>query len=159
MKRPHGIKPIVLFGGVCAVLTAGAAWADGNAFVGKWQLNKAQSRIPPGDVMPADMVANFTRVDTTHVRWTITVTDAQGRPSVETFDTPGNGEFYPISADTTAAFTLTGSALQATFKGPAGEMDALTCAVSKDSLKMTCNGVMTAPTGIVQSYIDVYDRK
>ena len=82
MQRPHGMKFIVLFGGIFAIMAAGTAWADGNPFVGKWQLNKAQSKIPPGDVMPADMEANFTRVDMAHVKWTITVTDAQGRPSI-----------------------------------------------------------------------------
>ncbi len=159
MQQAHGIRFIVLFVGLWAIMATGTAWADGNAFVGKWRLNKAESRIPPGDVMPADMQADFTRVDSTHVRWSITVTDAQGRASIETFDTPGNGEFYPISSDTTAAFLLTNGALQGTFKGPAGETDKLTCSVSKDNLKMTCNGAMTAPSGAVLTYIDVYDRR
>jgi hypothetical protein len=115
--------------------------------VGKWRLNKAQSKLPPGEVMPGDMVADFSRVDSAHVRWSVTVTDAQGRPKVQSFDTPANGEFYPVSGDTTAAFNLTESALQATFKGPAGETDAMTCVVSTDHRKMTCNGVLTGGNG------------
>ncbi len=80
---------------------------DSSPFVGKWRFNKAQSKLPPGEVMPGDMVADFSRVDSAHVRWSVTVTDAQGRPMVQSFDAPANGEFYPVSGDTTAAFNLT----------------------------------------------------
>lgn len=156
MNQRRGLTAIGLLG-LCALFTAGSAWADGNPFVGRWRLNKAQSKLPSGEVMPADMVADFSRVDSTHVRWTITVMDAQGRPYVELFDTPANGEFYPVSSNTTAAFSLNGSALSATFKGPAGETDAMTCVLSVDQRKMTCNGVLSG-NGKTETYVDVYDR-
>ncbi len=140
------------------LLMASSAWADGNPFVGRWHLNRAQSKAPPGDVLPADMTADFARVDAKHVKWSITVTDAQGRPSVESFDTPANGEFYPISSDTTAAFTLNGDTLQGTFKGSAGETDTLTCSLSEGRRKMTCSGTLARPDEAPQSYVDVYDR-
>ncbi len=158
MKRPRGIGAILGFGGVCMVLAVGAARADGNAFVGRWHLNQAQSKAPPGDVLPPDMMAEFSRVDAKHVKWSITVTDAQGRPSVEAFDTPANGEFYPISSDTTAAITLNSNTLQVIFKGPVGETDTLTCTLSAGARKMTCNGTLSRPHETPQSYVDVYDR-
>ena len=158
MQRPRGMSVIIGFCGLSMLLSAGSAWGDSSPFVGKWRLNKAQSKLPPGEMMPGDMVADFSRVDSAHVRWSVTVTDAQGRPMVQSFDTPANGEFYPVSGDTTAAFNLTESALQATFKGPAGETDAMTCVVSTDHRKMTCNGVLTGGNGKSATYVDVYDR-
>jgi hypothetical protein len=149
-------------GGLCVsylALVVPAALADGSQFVGHWHWNPAQSILPPGDVAPADMVADISRVDSTHVRWSLTVTNAQGRPAVESFDTPANGEFYPISSGTIAAFTLDAGMLKATFKGPTGETDALSCAVSPDQMKMTCNGTLTDTDGKSATYVDVYDRR
>jgi hypothetical protein len=158
MKRTFGMSVIVGLCGLCA-LSNGSAWADSSPFVGRWLLNKAQSKLPPGETIPGDMMMDFSRVDSTHVRWTVTVTDAQGHPSVQSFDTPANGEFYPVSGDTTAAFNLNGSSLQGTFKGPAGQTDAMTCVVSTDQRKMTCDGVVTGGNGKATKYVDVYDRK
>lgn len=159
MARRYGLMGLVGVGAASAWLAAAPAWSADSPFVGRWQWNKAQSVLPPGEDAPADIVADIARVDSAHVRWSITMTNAQGRPAVESFDTPANGEFYPISSGTTAAFRLTGSALEATFKGPAGEIDTLTCAVSADRNRMTCNGAVTGPDGKPGTYVDVYDRK
>lgn len=159
MKRRVGITVWV---GLCglAVLAAGtSARAETNPFVGRWHWDRAQSKLPAGEALPADMVADFSRVDAKHVRWRITVTDAQGQQSVESFDTPANGEFYPVNADTMVALRLGRSTLQATFKGPQGQTDALTCTVSADRQTMTCNGRMTRADGQTQSYVDVYERR
>ena len=48
--------------------------------------------------------------------------------------------------------------LQATFKGPTGQTDALTCTVATDQKKMTCNGVLDSGDGRTTNYVDVYDR-
>ncbi|MGP0028223.1 MAG: hypothetical protein ACLPKE_33440, partial [Streptosporangiaceae bacterium] len=68
MKRRRGLTAIIGLWGLCALFAAGSAWADGSPFVGRWRFNKVQSKLPPGEVMPADMVADFSRVDSTHVR-------------------------------------------------------------------------------------------
>ena len=156
--RRHGMK--IGFGlcGVLLLAAAGSAWADNNPFVGKWHWNRAQSTLAPGEPVPSDMTAEFSRVDSAHVKWSITVTNAQGRASVESFDTPANGDFYPINGDTVAAFTVKGDTLQGTFKGPAGETDSLTCVLSTDRRKMTCKGAMTGSDGKTENYVDVYDR-
>ncbi len=138
--------------------SAAPARADGSPFVGRWHWNKAESKVPPGEPVPADMVADFSRVDSAHVRWSITMTNAHGVPTVESFDTPANGEFYPVSGDTTAAFVVKGNTLQGTFKGPSGEMDTLLCTLSSDTRKMRCDGKLTGMDGKSQSYVDVYDR-
>ncbi len=158
MKQSYGIGATLRFGAMCLLLTASSALADGNAFVGRWHLNRAQSKAPPGETLPPDMMAEFSRVDAKHVKWSITVTDAQGRPTVESFDSPANGEFYPISSDTTAAFTIEGDTLQGTFKGPVGEVDSLTCTLLAGKRTMSCSGKLTRPNVPPQSYLDVYDR-
>lgn len=159
MKR---ITRISAATGLCAVfalsLAAGPARADGNPFVGRWHWNRAQSTLPAGEPIPADMVANFARVDASHVRWSITTTDAKGHSSVQKFDTPANGEFYPISGDATASFQVKGATLQAIFKGEDGESDTLTCMVSSDQKTMTCKGLLTGTDGKAEPYLDVYDR-
>jgi hypothetical protein len=143
---------------LCVVLTAGSAWAGDGSFVGRWHWNRAQSTVPPGEPVPNDIVAEIARVDSTHVNWSLTVLASQGQKSVETFDAVANGEFYPINSDTTAAFSLIGNALQATFKGPTGETDSLTCSVAADRRTMTCRGVLSDGDGRAINYVDVYDR-
>ena len=151
-----GTTKIVM--GLCIALVASSAWADSNSFIGRWHWNRAQSTLPPGEPVPNDVVAEISRVDSTHVQWSLTVVAAQGQKSVETFDTVANGEFYPISSDTTAAFRLTENTLQATFKGPTGQTDALTCTLAANQKKMTCKGVLSSGDGRTTNYVDVYDR-
>jgi hypothetical protein len=145
--------------GLCIALAAGSAWADSSALVGRWHGNRAQSTVPPGEPVPNDLTVEISRVDSTHVKWSLTVLAEQDRKNVENFDTPANGEFYPVSSDTTAAFRLGEGSLQATFKGAAGETDTLTCTVTADRKKMTCEGVLVDANGRVSNYVDVYDRK
>ena len=144
--------------GICVMLAAGSALADSSSLVGRWHWNRAQSTMPPGEPVPTDLTVDITRVDSTHVKWTLTVLAEQGRKNVEAFDTPANGEFYPVSSDTTAAFHLGESSLQATFKGPSGETDSLTCTVATDRKQMTCKGTLVDGQGRTTSYADVYDR-
>jgi hypothetical protein len=83
-----------------------------------------------GATAPNEMTAEISRADSVHVKWSLTVLDPQGQQNVETFDAVANGEFYPISSDTTAAFRLTGDTIQATFQGPAGQINTLTCTLA-----------------------------
>jgi hypothetical protein len=144
--------------GLGVVLAACSAWADSSAFVGRWHLNRTQSSPPPGEPVPTDVIAEISRADSTHVRWSLTVLAAQGQTSAETFDAVANGEFYPINSDTTAAFSLNRNLLQATFKGPTGQTDTLTCTLSADQRKMTCRGALSDGDGRMTNYVDVYDR-
>jgi hypothetical protein len=151
--------------GLCVALAASSAWADSSPFVGRWHWNRAQSTMPPGDLVlppgkpvPNDVTVEISRADSTHLKWSLTAFASQGPPNTETFDTPANGEFYPISSDTTAAFRLTGSTLQASFKGPTGQTDDLTCTLAADQKKMTCTGVLSDGKGHATNYVDVYDK-
>ena len=155
MNRLRGI-PMVM--GLCAVLAASSAWAGSSPFVGRWHWSRAQSTLPPGEPVPQDLICAISRAENSHVKWSITVRTVEGRQHVETFDTVANGEFYPISSETTASFRLTGDTLQATFKGPAGQSDAQTCTISADHKQMTCKGVLTEGDGLTVNYVDVYDR-
>jgi len=121
----------------------------------------ARRKLPPmilQSAIAADVIAEIARADSTHMTWSLTVLAARGQTSVETFDAVANGEFYPINNDTTAAFSLNGSLLQATFKGPSGETDTLTCTLSADQRKMTCRGALSDGDGRTTTYVDVYDR-
>ena len=160
MQQRHGITIGLVACGLFAALAAGpAAAADTSPFVGRWHWNRTASRLPPGEPEPTDMMAEFSRVDTAHVRWKVIVTDAQGNQSVERFDTPANGEFYPVNSDTVAAFRLGVRALHGEFRGPGGQLDTLTCTVAADNKRMTCDGTVTGTDGKPQSYVDVYDRR
>jgi hypothetical protein len=155
MRRLRGINVVAA---LCAALAAGPAWADSSAFLGRWHWNPAQSTMPPGEPMPDGLTAEFSRADSGRLTWSVTIITPQGRRYVETFDVAPDGKFYLISNDTTAAFRLTGNVLQATFKGPTGQSDALTCTLSADQQVMTCEGVVHGGTGRTVSYVDVYDR-
>ena len=154
----NGLGTIKVVVGLCLASVAGPAWADGSALVGRWHLNRTQSTLPSGEPVPNDVTAEISRVDSTHVQWSLTVLASQGQTSVETFDAVANGEFYLINSDTTAAFSLIGNTLQATFKGPTGQTDTMTCTLVADQKKMTCNGVLSSGDGRATTYVDVYDR-
>jgi len=155
MNRLEGITVAI---GLCALLATSSAWAESSPFVGRWQLNRVQSTLPPGEPVPKDLICEVSRADNSHVKWSVTVLTAAGRQHVETFDTVANGEFYPLSSETTASFRLTGDTLQATFKGPTGQSDTQTCTISADHKQMTCRGVLTEGDGRTVNYVDVYDR-
>jgi len=144
--------------GLCAVFVANTAWAENSPFVGRWHWNRTQSTLPAGEPAPKDVMAEISRMDRTHVKWGLVVLSGQGQSSVESFDAVADGEFYPVTTDTTAAFRVMGSALQATFKGPIGETDTLTCTLSADRNKMTCKGVLSDREGRTATYVDIYDR-
>lgn len=159
MERSLALRNIVGAFAAGLILAGTAAQADDGPFVGRWRWNEKQSALPPGEAAPAEMIAEISRADAAHVRWSVIVTDAQGKKDVESFDAPANGEFYPISNGTVAAFHLDGPALDATFKGPAGETDSLSCTVSTARDRMTCKGTMSESDGKAASYLDVFDRK
>jgi hypothetical protein len=110
--------------GLCIASVAGSAWHDSNAFVGRSPWNRTQPTPPVGEPVLNDVTAEISRVDSTHVQWSLTVLASQGQTSVETFDAVPNGEFHPINSDNTSAFRLVGDTL-ATFKGPTGQTDTL----------------------------------
>ena len=140
-------------------LSPSTATAAASPFVGQWQLNRAQSQLPPNEPAAESVAVNIARVDALHVKWTTLTSSGPGQPATESFDIPANGEFYPISPDTTAALNLAGPALQATFKGSSGDIDTLTCTVSPDQRRMTCKGSVGQENGTMVPYVDVFDRK
>jgi hypothetical protein len=155
MKRRRAIKAVTA---LCAALAASPAWADCSPFVGQWHWNRAQSMMPPGEPAPNDLTTEFVRADRSRLMWSVTIVTPEGGHHVETFDVTPDGKFRPISSDTRAAFRLTGDALQATFRGPTGQSDAVTCSLSADRDVMTCRGVLNEGTGRTATYVDVYDR-
>ena len=134
------------------------AWAQSSAFVGHWHLNRAQSTMPPGEAPPGDLVTDITRLDVLHARWSVSVRGSDGKTDTQTFDTPANGEFYPVDADTTASVQLTNAGLQTVFRDTNGSTDTITCNLSQDQQKMTCDGAITGQNGAVSRYRDVFDR-
>ena len=144
--------------GLCAVLSAGFAWANGSPFVGRWHWNKAHSTPPLGEPMPQDFISEISRADPGTVNWSITILTPDGQSYAETFEAAADGEFRPLSDDTTVSFRLSSDTLQATFKGPAGQSDAQTCTLSADQKQMICKGILTKGNGQTADYVDVYDR-
>jgi len=157
MKRTRGITLIVGIG-ICAVLTSSSAWAESSPFVGRWHWNATQSTVPPGEPPASDVVSEISRADGVYVTWSITIVTPDGQPHVAAFDAAADGEFHPISTDTTAAARLNGNTLEVTAKGLKGFSDTQTCTVSADLRQMTCRGVLTDEQGRTASYVDVYDR-
>ena len=153
------LESITVVMGLWAALTASAAGAESNPFVSRWQLNRAQSTLPFGEPVPKDLLCDSVRAESGHVQWSVTILTPEDQPYVETFAAPANGEFSPISSETTASVRLTDDTLQATFKGPAGQSDAQTCTLSANHTQMTCRGVLTERDGQTVNYVDVYDRR
>lgn len=157
MKRPF--SDILCAGAAVAVaLAISSAWAHTNAFVGRWHWNPTQSKLPPGDTAPTDLIAEISRGDDQQLAWSVTIMDTDNKPHVEQFDAPADGQFHQIDGDTTAAFHVTDDSLQATFKGSSGQSDVFICGLSEDKKRMTCNGTVDDAGGATARYVDVYDR-
>ena len=135
------------------------AQGEASGFIGRWQLNVAQSRPAPGEAAPAGLLTQIERMDAAHVRWTTTSTDAQGQKDVETFDNPGNGEFYSLNGYTMVAHRLGPDSVQSTFRDDGGQTDTLTCTLGGNGRLMTCDGVVTRQDGPAVRYTDVFDRQ
>ena len=153
------LKGITVVTGLCALLATSSAWAESSPFEGRWQWNRAHSTLPPGEPVPKDLLCDIARAESNRVNWSITILTPEDQPYVETFAAPANGDFSPISSETTASVRLTADTLQATFKGPAGASDTQTCTLSADQKQMTCRGVLTKGDGQTVNYVDVYDRR
>jgi hypothetical protein len=153
------LKGITVIMGLCALLATSSAWAESSPFEGRWQWNREHSTPPPGAPVPEDLLCDLARTESNHVRWSITIFTPEDQPYVETFDVTANGEFSPISSETTASVRLTDDTLQATFKGPTGQSDTQTCTLAADHTQMTCRGVLSAGDGQTVNYVDVYDRR
>ena len=135
------------------------AQADAGGFVGRWQLDVAQSRPAPGEAAPAGLTTQIERMDAAHVRWTTTTTNAQGQKDVETFDNPGNGEFYSLNGYTMVAHRLSPDSVQSIFRDDDGQTDTLTCTLGGNGRRMTCNGAIAHQDGSAARYTDVFDRQ
>jgi hypothetical protein len=70
MNRLPGFTVVV---GLYAALVASSAWADSNAFVGRWRLNRAQSTLPPGEPVPKDLICDIARAESNHVAGIIAI--------------------------------------------------------------------------------------
>ena len=157
MKR---LRTVTFAMGTClAALIAGPVRADTNPFIGNWHWNPGQSTLPPDEPPPTDLRTEISRRDNNRLAWSVTVLTPDGQSHVETFDAAIDGKFQPVSGDTTASFRLAGNTLQAMFKGPSGQSDALTCSVSPDQQRLTCNGTVNNGDGRTIHYVDVYDRR
>jgi hypothetical protein len=152
-------RAITMMTGLCAGLATGPAWAESSEFIGRWHWDRAQSTVPPGEPVPEDMTIEISHAERAHLTWSLTVlASPQSASQVETFDAAADGQFRSINSDTAASFRLNGGTLQATFKGPAGQSDALTCTLAANKKTMTCRGAVTGSDGQTASYVDVYDR-
>lgn len=151
-------RSTVLCIGLCATLAASAADAGDSPFVGRWRWNQAQSKLPPGEPAPKDVVSDISRAEGAAVSWEVTIITPDDHKHVVKFEADPGGEVTRISSDTTATARVDGTTLQATFNGPSGQSDTQTCTVSGDRKQMTCKGVMNDGQGRSATYVDVYDR-
>ena len=145
------VRSVVVFVGVMFLLRIG-----GKRQVG--QLNMAQSKPAPSETAPAKLMTQIDRMDIAHVHWTTTTTDAQGQKDIETFDNPGNGEFYSLNGYTMVSHKLSPSMVQSTYREDSGQTDVLSCTLVNNARQMTCNGVITHQDGSTVRYTDVFDR-
>lgn len=155
MKRFLGIAGIM---GICVGFAVAPAWAS-SPFEGRWSWDPAQSALPAGEPAPNNVTLDISRAEPEHLTWSLSVLAAPGAAlQIETFDAPTDGRAHAINSETAASFRLSTGVLQATFTGPTGLADAMTCVLSADQRTMTCKGIISGGGGQPVSYTDVYHR-
>ena len=97
-------------------------------------------------------------MDPAHVHWSTTTVNVKGKKDVQVFDNPGNGEFYSLNSHVMVSHTLGAGSLKSVYRDNAGQSDVLTCTLSAEGQRMTCNGLVTHRDGSVVRYTDVFDR-
>ena len=151
-----GIRSTTLVVGLCVVLASSAGYTEDSPFVGRWHWNPAASTLPPGAIPPKDVLNEISGAEAGTVTWSVTVVTPDDQRHVMTFKAGADGE--RIGSDTTVSASLSDDTLQTTFNGDGGQSDTLTCSVSANHSRLTCNGVLSDGLGHSVSYVDVYDR-
>ena len=151
----------LLIAGAFSVPIAFAADDTAGAFAGEWHWNKGESSVIPGEPLPREVVLRIASATPARVQWTLTRTDADGSQHTESFAGSGGGQPGPITGapDTTGAFTVTASTLDASYQSKDGSTDRTSCTLSSDRRKMTCRGAESDGKGHSMNYVDVYDRR
>lgn len=146
---------------VALSFSTAALAADEGAFAGEWHWNKAESSVIPGEPLPREVVLRIASATPARVQWTLTRTDADGSQHTESFSGSGGGQAGPVTGapDTTGAFTVTASTLEASYQSKDGNTDRTSCTLSADRKKMTCRGTESDGKGHSMNYVDVYDRR
>ena len=142
--------------------TAALAADDGaGAFAGEWRWNKTESSVIPGEPVPREVVLRIASATPARVQWTLTRTDADGSEHTESFSGSGNGQAGTVTGapDTTGAFTVTATTLEANYASKDGSTDRTSCTLSADRKKMTCRGTESDGKGHSMNYVDIYDRR
>ena len=147
--------------GLGAVLTMSAARAEDGGFVGRWHWNAKASTAVQGEPVPSEVTTTIVNAEPGHVKWTVHIVDHRGQPRTEAYDGPADGQPRAIEGagdGTMGAFTLAAGVLRATFHGPKGETDTLSCVVAPDQKSLRCDGMLRDAQGHTETYLDVYDR-
>jgi hypothetical protein len=85
--------------------------------------------MPPGEPVPNDLTTEFSRADSDHLSWSVTIVTHRA----------GDTSRHSMSC-------------------PTGQSDVVTCTLSADQKVMTCSGVLNEGNGRTANYVDVYDR-
>jgi hypothetical protein len=156
------LKKVVAAAAAALSVSSAALGADDTGvFAGEWHWNKAESTVIPGEPLPREVVLRIANASPARVQWTLTRTDADGSQHAESFAGSGGGQPGPITGapDTTGAFTVTASTLEASYQSKDGSTDRTSCTLSADRRKMTCRGTESDGKGHSMNYVDVYDRR
>ena len=155
------LRNLLAAAAVAVSFSTAALAADDGAFVGEWHWNKGESSVVPGEPLPREVVLRIGSATAARVQWTLSRTDADGSQHTESFSGTGNGQPGAVSGapDTTGAFTVTATALEANYTSKDGSTDRTSCTLSSDRRKMTCHGTESDGKGHSMNYVDVYDRR
>jgi hypothetical protein len=153
-------KVVIMSIGASLGMSAAVAHADTASFVGKWHWDRTRSTVVPGEPPPKDVLLDIADTANGRLKWTLTAVDPEGQSHVESFDGPSNGAPTKVIGDeqTSASFVLASDSLKAVFKGPQGDSDSWSCALSADQRMMTCHGTQSDGQGHSRDYTDVYNR-
>ena len=158
MDRSRGLTAIIGLWGLCALFIAGPAWADGNPFVGRWRLNKVQSKLPPGEVMPADLVADFLISSQHSCQMDDHRDGCPGAAFRRVVRYSGKRRVLPSQRQFDRGVQLERQGPLGHVQRASGRDGCDDCVLSVDQRKMTCNGVLSSGNGKTETYVDVYDR-
>ena len=148
---------------ICAVsmaLAATAAHARPPSLVGKWRLNPKETETLPGEEAPAELVMAITRDDRKAFEWTVTVRMADGAAGSTRFSGAIDGKPYPIEGrpGSTSAFSwLPDGTLKQVSDQKAGFVVEI-CEFSNGMKKMECSARQTDMKGMVNTYVESFDR-
>ena len=153
---------IVRLAAALALPLAIHAQISSDPFLGTWKMDSAKSKFEPGPA-PKSETRAFEATSDGNIKSTVQTTTASGAAATRIATYKYDGKSYPVQGsanyDSIAVTRVNASQAKTTLTRDGKTIGELTGVVSKDGKVLTMSYTFTAPSGVKEHNVIVYDRQ